>query len=193
MTFVGADDTNKNMNAADTVVEAVLSSGIGQSFGEVINHNSMNHGTMHSNMDMGHDMPGMKMCKMSMTLNSDYENLCILTESLMVTNKFQLLLAMVGIALFTIGYEYFKLFVEKLQSRYNQHLKNGVVTEKERIQLKAKLSVIYALSVGYSFIIMLLFMTFNTWIMSSVCIGAGIGYFLFERPQSYAPPSLACH
>lgn len=156
-----------------------------------MNHGTMSHGEMNAQMDMGHDMPGMKMCKMSMTLNSDYENLCILTDKIMVTSKMQLVLAMLGIALFTFGYEYFKLFGDKMQERYSQFLKSNMVTENERFQYKLRLSCLYAFSVGYSFIIMLLFMTFNTWVMLSVCIGAGLGHFAFDR--RCPTPSLVCH
>lgn len=155
-----------------------------------MNHN-MEHSNMKSNMDMGHDMPGMKMCKMSMTLNSDYENLCILTEKVMVTTKTQLVMAMVGIALFTMMYEYFKLFVDQLQEKYTQYVQSNMVTEKERQRYKLRFSTAYALSVGYSFIIMLLFMTFNVWVMLSVCIGAGVGHFLFDKKSSAV--SLVCH
>lgn len=154
-----------------------------------MNHGKMNHGNMaHDNMD--HDMPGMKMCKMSMTLNADYENLCILTDKIMVSNKVQLIFAMIGIALYTLGYEYFKTFTDKLQSRYSQFLKSNTVTEKERMKYKIRLSFAYAFSVGYSFVIMLLFMTFNIWIMLAVCIGAGAGHYLFGGSPS-AP--LVCH
>jgi copper transporter 1 len=155
---------------------------------------TMSHVTdnnMHSNMDMGHDMPGMKMCKMSMTLNSDYENLCIITDKIMVTNKLQLLFAMIGIIMFTTGYEFFKQFVDKLQSRYSQFLQSNTVTERERKVYKFRLSCSYALSVGYSFIIMLLFMTFNIWVMLSVCVGAGIGHYLCDAKSS--ANSLVCH
>lgn len=154
---------------------------------------SMNHKMDHSSMksSMDHDMPGMKMCKMSMTLNSDYENLCILTDKIMITSKTQLILGMLGIVLFTMFYEYFKLLVDQLQGKYGQYLQSNMVTSKERVKYKLRLSTAYALSVGYSFIIMLLFMTFNVWVMLSVCIGAGIGHYLCDKQTSSA--SLICH
>lgn len=157
-------------------------------------HGGMNHGGMsHANMahgDMEHDMPGMKMCKMSMVLNADYENLCILTDAIMVTNKVQLILAILGITLFTVGYEYFKNFVDKLQSKYSQYFNSNAVTETEKMKYKIRLSISYALTVGYSFIIMLLFMTYNVWVMLSVCVGAGLGHYFFGGSAT-AP--LVCH
>lgn len=141
---------------------------------------------------MDHDMPGMKMCKMSMTLNSDYNNLCILTDRIMVTTKLQLVLATFGIAVFTLGYEYFKAFIDKLGSRYSQFLQTNTVTEHERKVYKLRLSIAYAISVGYSFTIMLLFMTFNIWVMLAVCVGAGFGHYLCDKPCSPAA-NLVCH
>lgn len=150
-------------------------------------HHGMNHGMSSKSMD--HDMPNMKMCKMSMTFNSDYENLCILTDKLMVTTKTQLVFAMIAIVLFCMGYEYFKLFLDQMQNRYIQ-LKNGnFATASECKKFKTKISIIYALNVGYSMIIMLLFMTFNTWIMLSVSIGAGLGHYIFDSPNV----SVSCH
>lgn len=154
----------------------------------------MNHGNMGGmpGMDHGKMDPGMKMCSMKMTLNSDYENLCLLTENLMVTNKYQLVVAIFGIILFTFGYEYYKRFVDRAQNRYNLYLRSDVVVEKERKKHKAKLSVMYGLSVFYSFIIMLLFMTFNVWVMIAVCVGAGLGHYLLDS-SAPAAVSLSCH
>lgn len=186
----------KTMAAPETVMMVMATASAGSGGGmKMPCHDDMNHGGMdHTGMDHGgmdHDMPGMKMCKMAMTLNSDYENLCILTETLMVTNKPQLVFAMTGIALFSLGYEYFKLFVDRMQARYSQYLKSNTVTENERVKYKVRLSAAYAFSVGYSFIIMLLFMSFNVWVMLAVCIGAGLGHYAFGGSSSTA--SLVCH
>ncbi|AWU74505.1 uncharacterized protein C5L36_0A10890 [Pichia kudriavzevii] len=156
---------------------------------------AMNHDMSHSShtmkTNMEHDMPGMKMCKMSMTLNSDYENLCILSDKLIITTKTELLLAMVGICLFTLGYEYFKVFVDRMQKRYSHFLESNNVTEGELKKYRLKHSLLYGIGVGYSFLIMLLFMTFNTWVMLSVCVGAAIGHYIVPRKASTL--SLNCH
>ncbi|TID30094.1 hypothetical protein CANINC_001318 [Pichia inconspicua] len=154
-------------------------------------HHNSDHSAMKTSMDMGHNEPGMKMCKMSMTLNSDYENLCILTDKLMVTTKTQMILAMILVSVFAALFEYYRAFVDKLQHRYAQYLQSGMVTEKERLKYKLILSTAYSVSVGYSFIIMLLFMSFNVWVMLAVCIGAGLGHFLCERKSGSV--SLVCH
>ncbi|CAO1621263.1 unnamed protein product [Sympodiomycopsis kandeliae] len=42
----------------------------------------------------------------------------------------------------------------------------------------------YALSVTLSFFLMLLFMTYNSYVISAVVLGAAIGHYLFQRPES---------
>lgn len=43
-------------------------------------------------------------------------------------------------------------------------------------------SVGYATSVSLSFFLMLLFMTYNAWVIGAVVVGAAFGHYLFQRP-----------
>ncbi|KAI4745146.1 hypothetical protein E4T50_04549 [Aureobasidium sp. EXF-12298] len=52
-------------------------------------------------------------------------------------------------------------------------------------------AALYAIQVFYSFFIMLLFMTYNGWIMLSVAVGAFVGYLVFGN--STVTKSAACH
>lgn len=45
-------------------------------------------------------------------------------------------------------------------------------------------SIGYATSVGLSFLMMLLAMTYNSYVIGAVLIGAGIGHYLFQRPSA---------
>ncbi|KAK2758787.1 hypothetical protein FQN54_003479 [Arachnomyces sp. PD_36] len=56
---------------------------------------------------------------------------------------------------------------------------------------KTVTAALYAVQVFYSFFIMLLFMTYNGWVMLAVTVGAFIGYMAFG--QSSATKSVACH
>lgn len=40
----------------------------------------------------------------------------------------------------------------------------------------------YAATVSLSFFLMLLFMTYNAWIIGAVVAGAALGHYLFQRP-----------
>jgi copper transporter 1 len=51
-------------------------------------------------------------------------------------------------------------------------------------------SVFYGLLVGYSYAMMLIFMSYNGFVMASVVIGAIVGHHLFQGEQR---DTLACH
>ncbi|KKZ67049.1 hypothetical protein EMCG_07281 [[Emmonsia] crescens] len=55
---------------------------------------------------------------------------------------------------------------------------------------KLVLAAFYAVQVFYSFMIMLLFMTYNGWIMLAVAVGAFLGYIMFGGE---AAKSVSCH
>lgn len=138
--------------------------------------------------DMGHD----DMCDMSMVLNGGYKNLCILTSKWRITSKFQMVLSMLAIILITMGYEVFKRWTSTFEARYKAMEANGTCTPKELKSFKFKDSIIYGVTVLYSFTIMLLFMTFNVWVMAAVTVGAILGHFFFADGQQ-ARETLACH
>ena len=46
-------------------------------------------------------------------------------------------------------------------------------------QVRLVKSALYGLQNFYAFMIMLLFMTYNGWVMISVAVGAGVGYWFF--------------
>ncbi|KAK4196899.1 Ctr copper transporter family-domain-containing protein [Triangularia verruculosa] len=53
-------------------------------------------------------------------------------------------------------------------------------------------SVLYAVQNFYAFMIMLVFMTYNGWVMLAVSLGAGLGY-LFFGGQTTVAKETACH
>ena len=44
-------------------------------------------------------------------------------------------------------------------------------------------SLLHIVQVGYGYILMFIAMTFNGWLFLSVCIGAGVGYFIFAKSR----------
>lgn len=62
-----------------------------------------------------------------------------------------------------------------------------------RVQLTR--AILYALTSGISLFIMLIFMTFNAYLMLAVVVGAGLGFFLFDGPPTSGVSSKAgmCH
>ena len=56
---------------------------------------------------------------------------------------------------------------------------------------KSVKAALYAVQVFYSFFIMLLFMTYNGFVMGAVAVGAFVGYLVFG--EGTASRSVACH
>ncbi|KAL2800959.1 Ctr copper transporter [Aspergillus keveii] len=57
---------------------------------------------------------------------------------------------------------------------------------------KITMAALYAVQVFYSFFIMLLFMTYNGFVMLAVAVGAFVGYLAFGENMS-AAKTVACH
>lgn len=132
-------------------------------------------------------------------LTWEYEDYCILTESWHIHNKFELVLSMLFTVFLGMAYEYFK----KLSSQYLAKIKpkvlespqlssyNGFETKTWK-RYKTMSSVIYGFKVFFSFLLMLLFMSFNYWIMISLSVGSLMGYFFFNQSDDDTD-SLLCH
>lgn len=106
-------------------------------------------------------------------------------------------MSMVAIALVTHGYEYLKYRVQVEEHNKTRALAGsesaGVLsfdlphaTRRSRC-LDASL---YASQVAYSFTLMLVFMTYNGWLMLSVLVGAASGHYFWGIPEAR---SMACH
>ncbi|KAL1643345.1 copper transpport protein [Diplodia intermedia] len=68
---------------------------------------------------------------------------------------------------------------------------------REEKRVKVIKAVLYAVQVFYSFFIMLLFMTYNGWVMLAVAVGAFVGYLAFGDANGGggggATKTVACH
>ncbi|OJD29273.1 ctr copper transporter family protein [Diplodia corticola] len=68
---------------------------------------------------------------------------------------------------------------------------------REEKRVKVIKAVLYAVQVFYSFFIMLLFMTYNGWVMLAVAVGAFVGYLAFGDASggggASATKTVACH
>lgn len=163
-------------------------------------HNMMGHDmSSHTNMDHsmpGHDMPGnggdhsghsSPMCKMNMLFTWDYENVCVVFKWWHIYNAFDLVLSVIAIAVLAAGYEFLK-YRYKQFVRKNRGFKGlpisantpNVYLNKVPQNFRLKHSLLYGFQVGYSFMLMLVFMSFNGWLMTAVVAGAVIGNFVWN-------------
>ncbi|KAF2201463.1 Ctr copper transporter [Delitschia confertaspora ATCC 74209] len=172
-----------------------------------MDHSHMGHGG-HGDMDMGGK------CNMNMLFTWSTKGLCIVFSGWQITGTASLIFSLLAIVLMTAGYE----AVREASRRYDEHtrklvegrrggddLTNGVPEESSSLLGSGRISsssaneqkfkivkaTLYAVQVFYSFFIMLLFMTYNGWVMLSVAIGAFIGYLLFST--SSPTKTAACH
>ncbi|KAF0488372.1 Ctr copper transporter [Gigaspora margarita] len=133
-------------------------------------------------------------CSMKMLFNWDYTNLCIVFSWWKVSGVPLLLFSCLMVGLIGVFYEFLKFLSRKYddkiyESCYRQisnneeespsNLENRVVRLTRSQQLIR--SFIYAIQAFISFFIMLIFMTYNGYLMISVITGAGIGFFFFGK------------
>lgn len=163
----------------------------------------MDHGHGHDDMDMGGGQ-----CSMNMLFTWSTKDLCIVFKQWRITGTASLLFSLLAIVLLCAGYEFVRAFSTRYEASHNAKMSTystGASSEgssllgtgrdtKEAAESKGKLirGLLYAVQVFYSFFIMLLFMTYNGWIMLAVAVGAFAGYMLFTSQLS-ATKSVACH
>ncbi|CAI8501130.1 unnamed protein product [Hanseniaspora opuntiae] len=140
-----------------------------------------------------HDMPDMgdtdEMCSMAMLFTWNYKNTCVISSKWHIKTKFHMFLSCVVIFLSSYFYEYFKF-------KFNQYkLQKSISSETEESKRKTRQheSFLYGLQVFYSFMLMLVFMTYNGWLMLSMTLGAIFGYYKYSSNSSSLTASLACH
>ncbi|KIV84684.1 hypothetical protein PV11_00453 [Exophiala sideris] len=167
----------------------------------------------HSHMDHGDGDMDMGTCSMNMLFTWSSENLCIVFRQWRVTSTFSLILSLLAIVLLTAGYECVREISRRYEQKHSAEMAAystsgsstpplhesssllGVVrdsraaAERRGTIMKA---LLYAVQVFYSFFIMLLFMTYNGWVMLAVAVGAFVGYLLFGQGLT-STKSVACH
>lgn len=122
-----------------------------------------------------------------MVFTWDWENSCVIYEWWHIKTLNQFLLTLVAIVALGLFYEFSRAWISTWRSK-NAPVAGVSARSKE---LRIKLSLLYAFQVGYSFMLMLVFMTYNGWYMLAVTIGAGLGhYFWGSESESRA---MSCH
>ncbi|MCJ1409199.1 hypothetical protein MMC19_003277 [Ptychographa xylographoides] len=164
----------------------------------VMDHSGhMDHGGM--------DMPSEAMCNMNMLFTWDTTNLCIIFHWWHVKSTLTLLISLVAVALLTAGYEGVREMSRRYEASSAEYMNSLPQDENEsssfkwlgrstgQAEQKTKMikAAFYAVQVFYSFFIMLLFMTYNGWVMFAVAVGAFIGYLGFANGS--ATKTVACH
>ncbi|PWW78855.1 Ctr-domain-containing protein [Tuber magnatum] len=167
-------------------------------------HAHMTHASTDHNM---HASPEAYSCRMNMLFTWSTKDLCLVFHGWHVRNTTTLILSLLAVIALSAGYE----FVRDLARRYATRV-DGVpsISEETSSLLPGRAgaavaaggvgrrrngrigkAVFYGVQVFYSFFIMLLFMTYNGWVMISVAVGSAIGYAIWGG--SGAARSVTCH
>ncbi|KAI1394977.1 Ctr copper transporter family protein [Hypoxylon fuscum] len=173
-----------------------------------MDHSKMDHGNM-GHGDMGHgDMP-MPMCNMNMLFTWDTTNLCIVFRQWHIRGTASLVFSLLAIIAICAGYEALREGIRRYESfeaakqdaaphdpnaETTTLLGVGRSSSADAIGRRAHIikSVLYAVQNFYAFMIMLLFMTYNGFVMFAVAIGAGLGYYFFGS-HTKVRKETACH
>lgn len=136
-------------------------------------------------MDHGHGH-GDSQCTMNTALTWSYKDTCVIFSSWHLRKRRDLAFSFIAIVLLAYLYEYLKYYVGKFQS--NQ----GPLTANNQRNYRLANSVWYGVQVGFSFMLMLVFMTYNGWLMLAVVLGAIWGHYSWGS-RTRGGQELACH
>ncbi|KAI8889826.1 Ctr copper transporter [Backusella circina FSU 941] len=162
-----------------------------------------------------HDMPAM--CSMNMLFNWQIKDVCVVFEWWHIQTAMDLLLTCVAIFCIAAGYEYLRVWSSSFDEQWVQADKKRSVDDQNmvgssedayeesnaflrkdigsRLSNRQELlrSTLYAVLVGISFWLMLVFMTYNGYLMIATVLGAGFGHFIFGRGKLSASRDIQCH
>ncbi|KAJ2369483.1 copper transpport protein [Coemansia sp. RSA 2610] len=133
------------------------------------------------------------MCAMNMALNWSTDNVCVLFDFWRVTSTLSLVLTCAAVFALGYGYELSRARVRAWEladaglARADTPLVGG---GRRRRWTR---SVLYAALVGYSYALMLIFMTYNGFLMLAVVAGAAVGHYAFSTDAAGNVRGANCH
>ncbi|EGV64094.1 Ctr-domain-containing protein [Yamadazyma tenuis ATCC 10573] len=137
-----------------------------------------------------HDMPMPDMparCSMNMLFTWDYTNTCVIFHWWHIRSVYSFLFSFVAVAALATGYEFVRHTISLWEARTL-----AVASDSRAMSLyRLKKSVFYGFQIGYSFMLMLVFMTYNGWLMLAVVLGAIGGHWLWGHKSTGR--GLECH
>lgn len=164
------------------------------------------HSHMAHSMDNGAD--AQYMCSMNMLFTWSTRNLCIVFRWWHIGSTVSLVLSLLAIVVIGMGYEALREGIRRFEVMTSKRAESvppsETVTEttpflwsgQNRVEVSRRAHVIKAVLYGiqnfYAFMIMLIFMTYNGWVMIAVTVGSSLGYLIFGG-KTTATKDTACH
>ncbi|ODV80983.1 copper transpport protein [Suhomyces tanzawaensis NRRL Y-17324] len=125
----------------------------------------------------------------------DYRNTCVIFEWWHIRSFNSFILSLIALVIISAGYEFIKSAIELWEKSHSNTLTGATVNSSAVAirQYKLKHSLLYGFQVGYALLLMLVFMTYNGWIMIAVAVGAAIGNYFWGGLGRDSTRSIACH
>ncbi|KAF9793444.1 copper transporter [Thelephora terrestris] len=166
----------------------------------------------HSNHDHGmytSDAPEAR-CKMWMLWNTQIIDTCVVFKSWHIHSNAQFVLSCIAIVLLGVFFEWLRVYAKRVDRKIlakegKVRLASSREGSRERGESSPKLldisraskvyrSILYAIIVFISFFLMLVFMTYNAYLILATVVGAGIGHYLFsDFGLEGGDKGMACH
>ncbi|KAI1005937.1 hypothetical protein K3495_g2286 [Podosphaera aphanis] len=160
---------------------------------DMMGHNHMSHDMPgHDHAHMGHSMPAS--CNMNMLFTWNTSNLCIIFEWWRVRGPLTLVFSLLGVIAVTALFEALRAGSRRFEQRAK--LKKDIEPRQRLFGRRRRThflkAILYAIQSFYGLMLMLIFMTYNGWVMLSMGVGAFLGYLIFGEDTS-ATKDGACH
>ncbi|KAI7887262.1 Ctr copper transporter [Mucor mucedo] len=158
------------------------------------------------------------MCAMNMLFNWQIKDVCVVFEWWHINTTTDLLISCIVVFCIAAGYEYLRVWSSYFDDQWSQAEKKklsdqrSLVGDQEEFETTdgsnflrkenvirgsckqgALRSLIYAALVAISFWLMLVFMTYNGYLMIATVAGAGFGHFIFGQGKLKASRDIQCH
>ncbi|KAK8858380.1 hypothetical protein IAR55_002607 [Kwoniella newhampshirensis] len=135
-------------------------------------------------MDM-HSSGNATACSVSMLWNWNVVDSCFLTEGWHITNRAMFAASCVGVALLGMLLEATRRLAREYDSIIQRQLSVIQLNPQRRPRRATPLqqlirTILYTVSFGISYILMLLAMYYNGYIIISIFLGVGVGHFLCD-------------
>ncbi|KAI8343903.1 Ctr copper transporter family-domain-containing protein [Chlamydoabsidia padenii] len=167
---------------------------------------SQHHGSMPP-MQHGHEGHDMSQCSMNMIFNWQIKDVCVVFESWHIETGLGMVLSCVGIFVIAAGYEYLRVWTANLDREValadvkrqvdgtdNDILLSQSLEQSNSYRRQQMLrSTMYATLMAISFWLMLVFMTYNGYLMIALILGAGVGHYMFGQGKLAASRNISCH
>ncbi|KAK7975391.1 kinesin family protein (BimC) [Apiospora arundinis] len=193
------DDHHHHHHSGGEAAAAAAGAGAGAGAGH--QHHNHNH---HHHHGHDHASSGSGMCSMNMYLNADVTDVCILHERWHVTDARSFAGSLVLCALLVALYERFAAWrrrkrreAEDRNIRVSLSNVSGIGHGKVAARRDAAINAaLYGAGYLWGMTNMLIFMTFNVWVMLACGVGAAVGKFLSgddEEGQGEEEKEASCH